>query len=147
MATLLMARSALRRNIVPMSLGLSASLLAASRQSPMRLDARIPAASRPVSTGPNERLNPDIIKQLSSGSIAGFVTGVVISLFSKTLVFLAGVGIVAIEIASRYGINLVDTLKLRKRIDSSKILRSLNKNPMFKLSFGITFALAAFASF
>ena len=86
-------------------------------------------------------------------------------MFSKTLVFLAGVGIIAIEvrllanirplcdeltndqIASRYGINLVDTLKLRKRIDSSKILRSLNKNPMFKLSFGVTFALAAFASF
>jgi len=51
------------------------------------------------------------------------------------------------QIASRYGINLVDMLKLRKRIDSSKILRSLNKNPMFKLSFGVTFALAAFASF
>jgi hypothetical protein len=51
------------------------------------------------------------------------------------------------QVASRYGINLVDMLKLRKRFDSSKILRSLNKNPMFKLSFGVTFALAAFASF
>ena len=51
------------------------------------------------------------------------------------------------QIASRYGINLVDTLKLRKRMDSSKILRSLNKHSMFKLSFGVTFALAAFASF
>lgn len=38
-------------------------------------------------------------------------------------------------------------LKLRKRIESSNILRSLNRNPMFKLSFGVTFALAAFASF
>lgn len=182
MATLLMARSALRRNIVPMSLGLTASVLVASRHAPLRLDARIPAASRPVSTDPRDNLNPDIIKQLSSGSLAGmsashlqgrlvanispgFVTGVVISLFSKTLVLLAGIGIVAIEvstppiparararanlrqIASRYGINLVDVLKLRKMIDSSKVLRSLNKNPVFKLSFGVTFALAAFASF
>lgn len=71
MATLLMARSALRRSIVPMSLGLTASLMVASRQSPMRLDARTPAVPRPVSTSPQENLNPDIIKQLSSGSIAG----------------------------------------------------------------------------
>jgi hypothetical protein len=52
-----------------------------------------------------------------------------------------------VKIASHYGINVVDRLKLRKWMDSSRILRSLNKNPVFKLSFGITFALAAFASF
>lgn len=74
MATLLMARSALRRNIVPMSLGLSASLLAVSRHAPLRLDSRIPAASRPVSTGSRDNLNPDVIKQLSSGSIAGLAS-------------------------------------------------------------------------
>ena len=119
MATLLMARSALRRNMIPMSLGLTASLMVASRQRPVRLDERIPATSRPVSTGPKDNLNPDIIKQLSSGSIAGtapshlqsvgwsltqptgFVTGVVISFFSKTLVFLAGIAIVAIEVGLR----------------------------------------------
>lgn len=67
----LMCRSALRRNIIPLSLGLSTSLLVASRRSPMRLDSHYAPATRPISTESKPRLNAEVVKQLSSGSLSG----------------------------------------------------------------------------
>lgn len=118
----------------------------------MRFDA---VASTPLAThrayseGPHrkERLNPEIIKQLSSGSLSGFLTGLVISVFSKTLVLLIGTAIVFIQVAKRYGIDLVEQLRLRRLMNSSRILGMLNQRPAFKIAFGITFALSAFMSF
>ncbi|KAK3939956.1 hypothetical protein QBC46DRAFT_386719 [Diplogelasinospora grovesii] len=152
-----------RRNAiigVTAGLGLTAGGIAASRQQhfiqPMRLDSLPPASSRSYSTGPKHTpaeplnssvLSPEVIKQLSGGSLSGFAIGVLVSVFSKTLVLLLGLGIVAIQVASRYGINLVDTLKLRKRFSSSKILSALDRHAAFKLAFGLTFALSAFTSF
>lgn len=51
------------------------------------------------------------------------------------------------QVASRYGINLVDMLHLRNRVNSSKILKALQHKVAFKLAFGITFALSAFMTF
>ncbi len=86
-------------------------------------------------------------------------------MFSKTLVLLAGIGIIAIQVplqtpfgswtaqftfpqvASRYGIDVVEQLKLKKRIESSRILSALKNKPVFKLSFGLTLFLSAFMSF
>jgi hypothetical protein len=140
----------------------------ASRRVPMKFDAHYASSPRPVTTEAKPRLNAEVIKQLSSGSLSGrlslssrkglmlrylhnvpgFALGLVMSLFSKVLVLFIGLGITASQFASRFlGINVLDILNLRKRVDSSKILSSLNKNPVFKLSFGLTFALAAFTSF
>lgn len=103
-----------------------------------------------------------------SNFIAGFLTGLVVSVFSKTLVLLTGVAIVAIQVsqppniitfpsqgafltssqmASRWGVDLLGMLRLRQRIEASRVLSSLNRNPTFKLAFGSTFALAAFMQF
>lgn len=49
--------------------------------------------------------------------------------------------------ASRNGIDLLGMLKLRQRVQSSRVLSVLEKNPTFKLAFGSTFALAAFMQF
>lgn len=51
------------------------------------------------------------------------------------------------QVASRWGVDLLATLKIRQRIESSRVLSALNKNPTFKLAFGTTFALAAFMHF
>ncbi|KUI59307.1 hypothetical protein VP1G_06561 [Cytospora mali] len=118
----------------------------------MRLDAMpasrssSPAVER-IAAEPEGWLDPEIIKQLSGGSLAGFLTGIAVSVFSKTLVLLTGVAIVAIQVASRWGVDLLGMLKLRQRIEASRVLSSLNRNPTFKLAFGSTFALAAFMQF
>ncbi|KAL1873973.1 hypothetical protein VTK73DRAFT_674 [Phialemonium thermophilum] len=145
MSVRLLCRSALRRSAVPLGLGLSTGVVMASRQRPFRFDARPPAQA--LSTKPRNSLDPETIKQLSKGSVTGFVLGLVISIFSRTLVQLAGLGIIAIQVASRYGIDFVDHLKLTKRAKSSRFLTYLVRNPVFGFSFGLTFILSAFASF
>lgn len=67
-------RRALAQRIVPVTLGLSSGVYLIARQKPMRLDAlpaRVTPSSRQEPPEVHERLNPDMIKQLSSGSIAG----------------------------------------------------------------------------
>lgn len=79
MAAATLCRSALRRSAAPLTLGLSTGLLLAHRQHqrhPIRLDA-LPA-SRPNSPATNRAvaesedwLDPEVIRQLSGGSLAG----------------------------------------------------------------------------
>lgn len=38
------------------------------------------------------------MKQLSSGSVTGFVSGILLSVFSRTLVLLLGVGVVVVQV-------------------------------------------------
>lgn len=121
--------------------------MATFRQPRLRLDARDtprPMSSRPPS---KEKLDPELLKQLSGGSVTGFVSGVIIGIFSRTLVLLLGLSVVILQVASRYGIDLVQQLKLKQRLGNSRILAALEKNPAFKLSFGLFFAMSAFMQF
>ncbi|OTB08478.1 hypothetical protein M426DRAFT_7792 [Hypoxylon sp. CI-4A] len=140
----LIPRHALGAGIVGLSLGTSMTML---RQPRLRLDAR--DTPRPMSSRPpvKERLDPELLKQLSGGSITGFVSGVIISIFSRTLVLLLGLSVVLIQVASRYGIDLIQQLRLKQRVGKSKILAALDRNPAFKLSFGLFFAASAFMQF
>lgn len=79
MATIALVRGALRRHAVPTTLALSSGLYLASRQRPIRLDA-LPARSSSSSPPPAPPrvveetagwLNPEVIRQLSGGSLAG----------------------------------------------------------------------------
>ncbi|KAI0389858.1 hypothetical protein F5Y17DRAFT_97618 [Xylariaceae sp. FL0594] len=99
--------------------------------------------------GDEDDRKANLMKQLSSGSMAGFVTGVLISVFSRTLVLLLGVGVVVVQVAARYGINIVEQLRLKQRLgnNKSRILAALERDPVFKVSFGIFFALSAFFHF
>ncbi|KAK4668564.1 uncharacterized protein QC764_708475 [Podospora pseudoanserina] len=84
-----------------LSLGLTTSLLAIHNQRPMRMDA-IPSSNKSFSTTRPERkdrLDPEIIKQLSGGSLSGFAVGLLVSVFSKTLVLLAGIGMLTIQVS------------------------------------------------
>ncbi|PSR94590.1 hypothetical protein BD289DRAFT_451209 [Coniella lustricola] len=154
MATIALCRGALRRNAIPLTLTMSTGAVLASRQRPMRMDG---LSGTPTSSASptieraevksNEWLSPAVIKQLSQGSLAGFLAGVLVSVFSKTLVLVTGIAIVAIQLASRNGVDLLGMLKLRERVQSSRVLSALEKNPTFKVAFGTTFALAAFMQF
>ncbi|KAI8963557.1 hypothetical protein F5Y11DRAFT_143507 [Daldinia sp. FL1419] len=139
-----MPRHALGAGIVGLSLGTS---MATFRQPKLRLDAR--DTPRPMSNLPptKERLDPELLKQLSGGSIAGFISGLLISIFSRTLVLLVGLSAVVVQVASRYGLDLVQQLKLKQRLGNSRILNALEKNPAFNLSFGLFFAASAFMQF
>ncbi|KAH8781296.1 hypothetical protein F5883DRAFT_170176 [Diaporthe sp. PMI_573] len=156
MTTATLCRAALRRTAAPLTLGLSTGLVLAHRQQqrqPTRLDALPASSSRSSSRSPatvaesEDWLDPEVIRQLSGGSLAGFLTGLVVSVFSKTLVLLTGLAIVTVQVASRWGVDLLSALKIRQRIESSRVLSALEKNPTFKLAFGTTFALAAFMHF
>ncbi|KAI1213408.1 uncharacterized protein F4807DRAFT_264326 [Annulohypoxylon truncatum] len=137
-------RHALGAGIVGLSLGTS---LTTFKQPKLRLDAR--ETPRPISSLPpaKERLNPELLKQLSGGSVTGFVSGILISIFSRTLVLLLGVSVVIVQIASRYGLDIVQQLRLKQRVGNSRVLAALEKDPAFKLSFGLFFAMSAFMQF
>jgi len=114
----------------------------------MRLDA-VSLQSRGTSS-PLKRdgvLAPELIKQLSGGSVSGFLAGLLLSVFFRTLTLVVGVAIIGIQVASRYGVDVLELSRLKKQILSSRILSSLSHKPVFKLSFGVTFLLSAFVSF
>lgn len=79
MATIALCRGALRRHAVPTGLVLSSGLYLASRQAPTRLDSLPYSRSSSLSSAPrvvDERsdehwLDPEVIRQLSGGSLAG----------------------------------------------------------------------------
>ncbi|KAI6087545.1 hypothetical protein F4821DRAFT_105225 [Hypoxylon rubiginosum] len=137
-------RHAVGASIVGLSLGTS---MATFRQPKLRLDAR--DTPRPMSSRPpvKEKLDSELLKQLSSGSVTGFLSGLVISIFSKTLVLLLGVSAVVLQVAARYGIDIIGQLKVKQRLGNSRVLAALEKNPAFKLSFGLFFAMSAFMQF
>ncbi|KXX78653.1 hypothetical protein MMYC01_202578 [Madurella mycetomatis] len=142
----------LRRNALPLSLSLTSGLVAIHCQRPLQFDTPAAAAanqSRPFhqNTRRKDGLDAETVKQLSGGSLSGFVAGMLVSVFSKTLVLLAGIAMVLIQVAARNGIDLVSHFKLKERVHSSRILAMLNQHTAFKLSFAIAFALSAFMSF
>ncbi|KAH8653655.1 hypothetical protein BX600DRAFT_515907 [Xylariales sp. PMI_506] len=150
MSAFMISRSLLRRHALATGISLSVGSALVLRQPKIRMDAR--AVPRPMTTGvgasgSKERLDPEVIRQLSSGSVTGFLAGLVISVFSRTLVLLFGVTVVIIQVAARYGINVIDQLRVKERLGNSRVLRALEKDPAFKLSFGFFFAMSAFIRF
>ncbi|KAI1354564.1 hypothetical protein F5Y01DRAFT_254343 [Xylaria sp. FL0043] len=152
-----------QRILASSCLGLTLGTGVALRSSPrIRFDSA-PAAttsSSPFSTSSSpafsnvprggkgeEHLDPDLMKQLSGGSVAGFLSGLLVSVFSRTLVLLLGVSVVILQVAARYGIDIIDRLRLKQRLGKSRVLAALERDPAFKLSFGLFFALSAFMQF
>ncbi|CAK7227338.1 hypothetical protein SCUCBS95973_006509 [Sporothrix curviconia] len=114
-------------------------------------EAPATSAQAPASGGNGNNyglpLNVEAVTELSKGSVLGFLIGLLVSTFSKTLVMLVGVAIAGQSLAARAGIDLVKYLHLKERFEKSRVLSFLASNTIFKLAFGITFALSAFMSF
>ncbi|KAI0976039.1 hypothetical protein F4678DRAFT_211800 [Xylaria arbuscula] len=147
-----------RRQILAGScLGLTVGTGVAMRSSPrIHFDSAPFSTSSPAfsnaprgnaGSGRKESLDSELMKQLSGGSVAGFVSGLLVSVFSRTLVLLFGVSVVLVQVAARYGINILDRLRLRQRLSKSRVLAALERDPAFKLSFGLFFALSALTQF
>ncbi|KAL7905762.1 hypothetical protein GGI35DRAFT_121957 [Trichoderma velutinum] len=116
--------------------------------STIRFDSRQkspPTASQPAAKPSEPLLSPRIIRQISAGSIVGFGTGLLVSLFSRTLVFIGGVMAAFYHLASSYGIGLPSIVYSPKLLtDKNPFLKYGTGNGWFVASFGLTFILAAF---
>jgi len=92
-------------------------------------------------------INPRAIRQVSMGSILGVVGGLGISVFSRPLAILIGLGIFFLQFIESRGIHIIPYSYFQRRFRSTNVKSLVRDNVAFKLSFGLTFALAAFAEF
>lgn len=161
MASLLLPRS---RPLFSFSLGLGLSSLYATqaiyRQKPLLCEA---SGATPMATVSESfktysrdakvpvfrdgRPNPQAYRQISAGSIAGLLGGVAVSTFSKTLAMLFGLLVFGVQYMASQGYNIIPTTKLQRYVKGIDLRSAVEDNVAFKLSFGLTFALASVASF
>ncbi|KND92829.1 hypothetical protein TOPH_02572 [Tolypocladium ophioglossoides CBS 100239] len=115
---------------------------------PLRLDSGQPvtARSRQRQQPPGSSLSPQLVRQVSSGSLAGFAAGFFVALFSRTLVFLGGLLAVSLHIASCWGLGVprLAGINQQRWPGLSSVGRLGADNPWFTSSFALTFILAAF---
>ncbi|KAF4972623.1 hypothetical protein FZEAL_9566 [Fusarium zealandicum] len=110
----------------------------------IRCDAPTLATGPPRRRQPSLDVSPNTVRQISSGSVAGFGVGVVVALFSRTLAILSGLVALSIHIASRYGLDIPRTLGVKKFLERNSVWTRSKRNPVFTASFLVTFILAAF---
>ncbi|KAK4501364.1 hypothetical protein PRZ48_007172 [Zasmidium cellare] len=101
-------------------------------------------ARTPVVTSQG-RFNTRAVRQLSAGSIIGLVAGLGVSLFSKPLALLIGLLIAGVQTAESYGIHLVPYKSIQGYVKGVDLRSAVQDNIAFKVSFGLMFALSAFA--
>jgi uncharacterized membrane protein (Fun14 family) len=92
-------------------------------------------------------LTASTMRQVSLGSVLGLVVGVGLRAFSRVLVVLFGMGIIAVEWAASKGYNILPVHRLQKYVKSVNLETAVSRHVPFKISFGATMALAAFAQF
>lgn len=113
----------------------------------------------------------DAKEKLLSGNMAnalvtiGLLGGVAVSTFSKTLAMLFGLLVFGVQVCcsahgrkrparlmfaqylASQGYNIIPTTKLQRYVKGIDLRSAVEDNVAFKLSFGLTFALASMASF
>jgi len=159
MASLLL-RPLLRPQTLGLGLGLGLSLVTLQHRQAIRLDTAASnppifsssSYSRTAKTPVLDRrspggLNPKAVRQVSSGSIIGLCAGLAVSTFSTSLAIILGLLIVGTQWASSYGINIIPTARLQRYFKNVDVRSAVQDNVAFKISFGMTFALAAFMKF
>lgn len=147
---------------LPLTLGLGATtgllahnLLALRRPSSYILRCDTPSAAfasyqRDAKTPvvKQGRMNPQVFRQISTGSITGLIGGLAVSVFSKPLALLIGLLVVGVQVVeSKLGMQVVPYQRLQRVFGNVDVKSALRDNIALKVSFGITFALAAFAEF
>jgi len=143
----------MRPQTLGLGLGLSIASYHALHQRPIRLDSAPSTADSYTKNAQTPvlskggRLNPGAVRQISSGSIIGLCTGLLVSTFSKSLALILGLLVVGVQWASSYGINVIPYNRLQKYFTSIDLRSAVQDNVAFKLSFGTTFAMAAFMEF
>ncbi|EAW17979.1 uncharacterized protein NFIA_079200 [Aspergillus fischeri NRRL 181] len=121
-----------------------------SSESGWTLDRNDPAIAKQGRTGPRTAsgiLTASNMRQVSLGSVLGLVVGVGLRAFSRALVVLLGMGIVLVEWAASKGYNILPVRTIQKYVKSVDVQKAVTQHMPFKMSFGATMALAAFAQF
>ncbi|KAJ9643059.1 hypothetical protein H2201_004863 [Coniosporium apollinis] len=103
-------------------------------------DAQVPVTK-------NGRVNPAVFKQISAGSILGLIGGVAVSVFSKPLALIIGLLVFGLQAVESSGLHIIPYNSMQRYVKSINLRSAVLDNVAFKLSFGATFALAAFAEF
>lgn len=122
-------------------------------QRPIRLDGPVALSSdlktRSIpSFGLRQvHLNPATVREISSGSIIGVCAGLAVSTFSRPLALLIGLLVVGIQWAANHGIYIIPYSRLQRYVKTIDIRSAVQDHVAFKISFGTTFALAAFMQF
>ncbi|KAF2731243.1 hypothetical protein EJ04DRAFT_514746 [Polyplosphaeria fusca] len=88
-----------------------------------------------------------VVRQMSLGSVLGVLGGLGVSVFSKPLAVLIGLGIVVVQFIEARGIQVIPYSYFQRRFHSIDVQSLMLDNMAFKFSLGITFALATFAEF
>ena len=79
------------------------------------------------------------------GGCVGLIAGLGVSVFSKPLVVLIGLLIAGVQTAESYGIHLVPYRTIQGYVKGVDVRSAVQDNVAFKISFGLMFALSAFA--
>ncbi|KAI4239360.1 MAG: hypothetical protein LQ349_000459 [Xanthoria aureola] len=151
--------------ILPLTLGLGLGLTATTLHLHLQ-QRRRPLLCEPASSPPPDALTQqylpqarkhdynnkstttgNIIRQLSLGSVLGVAAGAAVSTFSRVLAVLVGLGVVVVQYAASYGYNIIPVSRIQRYVKGIDLKRAVEENPAFKLSFGVTFALASMAKF
>ena len=75
------------------------------------------------------------------------MAGLSISVFSKPLVVLIGLLIAGVQTAESYGLHLIPYRQMQGYVKGIDLRSAVQDNVAFKVSFGLMFALSAFAEF
>ncbi|KAF5879540.1 uncharacterized protein Bfra_006749 [Botrytis fragariae] len=118
-----------------------------------RFPARLDSVSSPLSKNGNapiikkgaawiRRLTPTNTKPTT-----GLGAGLAVSTFSRSLALIIGLMVVGIQWASSHGLDIVPTDRIQRYIKHVNLRSLVEENVAFKVSFGTTFAMAAFMRF
>ncbi|KAI5364961.1 hypothetical protein Slin15195_G044990 [Septoria linicola] len=91
------------------------------------------------------KFNVRSVRQLSAGSIIGLVAGLAVSTFSKSLVLIIGLLVAGVQTAESYGIHIVPYKTIGRYVKGVDVRSAVQDNVALKISFGLMFALSAFA--
>jgi len=80
-------------------------------------------------------------------AVTGLCAGLAVSTFSRSLALILGLLVVGVQYASNHGINIIPYNRLQRYVTSIDLRSAVQDNVAFKISFGTTFALAAFMHF
>jgi len=155
MATLLLRPLLRPRTLgigVSIGVGLSLAAIHISQQQPIRLDSTTAAPKSSGTKVPSPALHgrwlkPGTVRQISGGSITGICAGLAISTFSRSLALLIGLLVLGVQWASSHGIDILPYKRIGQYVTSVDLKSVIQDDPAFKISFGSTFALAAFMHF
>ncbi|KAH6671635.1 FUN14 family protein [Plectosphaerella plurivora] len=90
--------------------------------------------------------NANFVKDVSQGSIYGFGCGLVVGFFSQALTLLAGLTMFTLHILQRWGLDIPGLLGVKEKLSNAVLNRPMG-HAVFRLTFAVTFTLAAFVRF